>query len=117
FIPVGKALCFGSMSDNANTVVLPHVEIYTDGGCEPNPGPGGSNLIFPQQPSSGFATFSRSRERRTMAWCWCIPRSGPRSAADHQQSDEYFSLFVVRLDFPVKYSMPDADLPWRSLHI
>ena len=26
---------------------MPCVEICSDGGCEPNPGPGGSNLIFP----------------------------------------------------------------------
>lgn len=32
------------------TTDLPHVEIYTDGGCDPNPGPGGwaAILIFPK---------------------------------------------------------------------
>jgi ribonuclease HI len=25
---------------------VPHVEIYTDGGCEPNPGPGGYGAVM-----------------------------------------------------------------------
>ncbi|MBI4660099.1 MAG: hypothetical protein HY735_14760 [Verrucomicrobia bacterium] len=25
---------------------VPHVEIYTDGGCEPNPGPGGYGVVL-----------------------------------------------------------------------
>ena len=29
------------MKADSIQIVLPHVEIYTDGGCEPNPGLGG----------------------------------------------------------------------------
>jgi ribonuclease HI len=29
------------MNTNSTAVAMPNVEIYTDGGCEPNPGPGG----------------------------------------------------------------------------
>ena len=25
---------------------MPHVEVYTDGGCEPNPGPGGYGVVL-----------------------------------------------------------------------
>jgi ribonuclease HI len=28
------------------TPSLPHIEIYTDGGCEPNPGPGGFGVVL-----------------------------------------------------------------------
>jgi ribonuclease HI len=35
------------MGTSANsTSVLPSVEIYTDGGCEPNPGPGGYGVVL-----------------------------------------------------------------------
>src|SRR5436309_1481970 len=29
-----------------NEETKPHVEIYTDGGCEPNPGPGGYGVVL-----------------------------------------------------------------------
>ena len=35
-----------SVNDNSLSVVLPSVEIYTDGGCEPNPGPGGYGVVL-----------------------------------------------------------------------
>lgn len=35
-----------NVNDNSTSVALPHVEIYTDGGCEPNPGPGGYGVVL-----------------------------------------------------------------------
>lgn len=45
---------------------MPHVEIYTDGGCEPNPGPGGYGvvLIHPKkraEASGGFRLTTNNR--------------------------------------------------------
>ena len=45
---------------------LPHVEIYTDGGCEPNPGPGGYGvvLLHPKkraEASGGFRLTNNNR--------------------------------------------------------
>ena len=45
---------------------LPHVEIYTDGGCEPNPGPGGYGalLLHPRKRlpiSGGFRKTTNNR--------------------------------------------------------
>jgi hypothetical protein len=37
-----EALCASSQISSH----LPHVEIFTDGGCEPNPGPGGYCVVF-----------------------------------------------------------------------
>lgn len=34
------------MTDNRNTTDWPHIQIYTDGGAEPNPGPGGWGAIL-----------------------------------------------------------------------
>src|SRR6266404_8596455 len=34
------------MNRNPKSVAMPHVEIYTDGGCEPNPGPGGYGVVL-----------------------------------------------------------------------
>ena len=31
---------------NSKSGAMPHVEIYTDGGCEPNPGPGGFGAVL-----------------------------------------------------------------------
>jgi ribonuclease HI len=47
-------------------VALPHVEIYTDGGCEPNPGPGGYGvvLLHPRQRAEvggGFRLTTNNR--------------------------------------------------------
>jgi ribonuclease HI len=33
-------------SDNSTSAAPPHVEIYTDGGCEPNPGPGAYGVVL-----------------------------------------------------------------------
>ena len=35
-----------SINDGSSSVAMPHVEIYTDGGCEPNPGPGGYGVVL-----------------------------------------------------------------------
>jgi len=45
---------------------MPHVEIYTDGGCEPNPGPGGYGvvLVHPRkraEASGGFRLTTNNR--------------------------------------------------------
>lgn len=34
------------MNEASPTIQMPHVEIYTDGGCEPNPGPGGYGVVL-----------------------------------------------------------------------
>lgn len=34
------------MNAQAAPVAMPHVEIYTDGGCKPNPGPGGYGVVL-----------------------------------------------------------------------
>ena len=34
------------MNHNSTPDAAPHVEIYTDGGCEPNPGPGGYGVVL-----------------------------------------------------------------------
>jgi len=52
------------MSVNADP--MPHVEIYTDGGCEPNPGPGGYGvvLVHPKkraEASGGFRLTTNNR--------------------------------------------------------
>ncbi len=54
------------MSDNPTSLALPHVEIYTDGGCEPNPGPGGYGvvLVHPKkraEASGGFRLTTNNR--------------------------------------------------------
>lgn len=35
-----------SINNNSTAVAMPNVEIYTDGGCEPNPGPGGYGVVL-----------------------------------------------------------------------
>jgi len=35
-----------SANSNSISVEMPSVEIYTDGGNEPNPGPGGYGVVF-----------------------------------------------------------------------
>ena len=56
------------MSANASSisVEMPRVEIYTDGGCEPNPGPGGYGvvLVHPKkrrEASGGFRLTTNNR--------------------------------------------------------
>jgi ribonuclease HI len=45
---------------------VPHVEIYTDGGCEPNPGPGGYGvvLIHPKKRKEVSGGFRRTTNNR-----------------------------------------------------
>ena len=44
----------------------PHVEIYTDGGCEPNPGPGGyaAVLVHPKKRAETSGGFRRTTNNR-----------------------------------------------------
>ena len=54
------------MNDNSTSVPPPHVEIYTDGGCEPNPGAGGYGvvLLHPRkraEASGGFRLTTNNR--------------------------------------------------------
>lgn len=54
------------MNDRPAQVSMPHVEIYTDGGCKPNPGPGGYGvvLLHPQKRaeiSGGFRATTNNR--------------------------------------------------------
>ncbi len=51
---------------NSTIATLPHVEIYTNGGCEPNPGPGGYGvvLLHPKkraEVSGGFRLTTNNR--------------------------------------------------------
>src|SRR5256885_10721143 len=55
-----------SINDNSTSVALPHVEIYTDGGCEPNPGPGGYGVVLVHtkkraEASGGFRLTTNNR--------------------------------------------------------
>src|SRR5882672_3224416 len=53
-------------NENLESVPIPHVEIYTDGACEPNPGPGGYGAVL-QHPkkrletSGGFRMTTNNR--------------------------------------------------------
>ncbi len=55
-----------STNGNLKAAAMPSVEIYTDGGCEPNPGPGGYGvvLIHPRkraEVSGGFRLTTNNR--------------------------------------------------------
>src|SRR5438105_4438751 len=55
-----------STSGNLNSAAMPSVEIYTDGGCEPNPGAGGYGvvLVHPKkraEVSGGFRLTTNNR--------------------------------------------------------
>jgi len=54
------------MSDNSTPTALPHVEIYTDGGCEPNPGPGGYGavLLHPRKRAEVSGGFRKTTNNR-----------------------------------------------------
>ena len=56
-----------SMNGNSTLIVMPHVEIYTDGGCEPNPGPGGYGvvLLHPKKRAEASGGF------RLVSWHLC----------------------------------------------
>src|SRR5436190_18125050 len=54
------------MSNSSTPSAIPSVEIYTDGGCEPNPGPGGYGvvLLHPKkraEASGGFRLTTNNR--------------------------------------------------------
>lgn len=54
------------MHDQVTPVTIASVEIYTDGGCEPNPGPGGYGvvLVHPRkraEASGGFRLTTNNR--------------------------------------------------------
>src|SRR5438093_9058928 len=54
------------MGSEPNQAASHHVEIYTDGGCEPNPGPGGYGvvLLHPRkraEASGGFRLTTNNR--------------------------------------------------------
>jgi len=55
------------VTKNSSTqVAMPHVEIYTDGGCEPNPGPGGYGVVLLHhkkraETSGGFQLTNNNR--------------------------------------------------------
>jgi ribonuclease HI len=55
-----------SMNGGSTSVATPHVEIYTDGGCEPNPGPGGYGvvLLHPKQRSEANGGFRLTTNNR-----------------------------------------------------
>jgi hypothetical protein len=58
------------MNNISKSATMPQVEIYTDGGCEPNPGPGGYGvvLLHPKtkqraEASGGFRLTTNNRHR------------------------------------------------------
>jgi ribonuclease HI len=54
------------MSTGQTSLVLPSVEIYTDGGCEPNPGPGGYGavLLHPRKRAEINGGFRKTTNNR-----------------------------------------------------
>ena len=54
------------MSDHAIPVGISSVEIYTDSGCEPNPGPGGYGvvLVHPKKRAEISGGFRRTTNNR-----------------------------------------------------
>ena len=55
-----------STNDNSTPVATSHVEIYTDGGCEPNPGPGGYGvvLLHPKKRAETSGGFRKTTNNR-----------------------------------------------------
>ena len=55
-----------SINDNSTSVAMPQVEIYTDGGYEPNPGPGGYGvvLLHPKKRAEASGGFRLTTNRR-----------------------------------------------------
>ena len=54
------------MKDDPASLVLPYLEIYTDGGCEPNPGPGGYGaiLVHPKKRAEVSGGFRKTTNNR-----------------------------------------------------
>ena len=54
------------MTDDAKQDRLPQVEMYTDGGCDPNPGPGGYGvvLLHPKKRAEASGGFRRTTNNR-----------------------------------------------------
>ena len=54
------------MEANSISLALPPVEIYTDGGCEPNPGPGGYGvvLLHPKKRAETSGGFRKTTNNR-----------------------------------------------------
>ena len=54
------------MNTNSTPADLPRVEIYTDGGCEPNPGPGGYGvvLVHPRKRAEISGGFRKTTNNR-----------------------------------------------------
>ena len=55
-----------SVNDASSLFAQPHVEIYTDGGCEPNPSPGGYGvvLLHPRKRAEASGGFRRTTNNR-----------------------------------------------------
>jgi ribonuclease HI len=55
-----------STNTGAKSAALPSVEIYTDGGCEPNPGPGGYGvvLLHPKKRAEASGGFRKTTNNR-----------------------------------------------------
>src|SRR5713101_4931353 len=55
-----------NVNGSSTSGALPHVEIYTDGGCEPNPGPGGYGvvLLHPKKRAEASGGFRRTTNNR-----------------------------------------------------
>lgn len=54
------------MNGDSTPTVIPHVEIHTDGACEPNPGPGGYGavLIHPKKRAKVSGGFRKTTNNR-----------------------------------------------------
>jgi len=59
-------MSMNSNSPSSASPALPSVEIYTDGGCEPNPGPGGYGvvLLHPRKRAEASGGFRLTTNRR-----------------------------------------------------
>src|ERR1044072_9735765 len=54
------------MNDQSTLAPRPEVDIYTDGGCEPNPGPGGYGvvLVHPRKRAESSGAFRLTTNNR-----------------------------------------------------
>jgi len=55
-------------SAQTSEAVMPHVEIYTDGACEPNPGPGGYGVVLdhPKEQTEISGGFRKTTNNRIL---------------------------------------------------